>query len=168
MKRREGEEDPTRLSRLLASWPLRLLSPLALLLGCSGEPRAGTFVQMIDNAFSASVTRAPVGARVIFLNVGGNLHNARASDSSWKTAADIKSGGEETVVFDRPGVYPYYCTYHGTKDGKGMAGVVVVGDAVSRRGPRGPGRGGGRDRCRPKGSRGLPHDSVRGGRRRSG
>ncbi len=113
------------------------MTPLALVLACSGEPRAGTFVQMIDNAFSASVTRAPVGARVIFLNVGGNLHNARASDSSWKTAADIKSGGEETVVFDQAGVYHYYCTYHGTPDGKGMAGVIVIGDVPYTPSPKG-------------------------------
>lgn len=117
--------------------PLTFLLLAGLALGCSGEPRAGTFVQMIDNAFSATVTRVPVGARVIFMNVGGNLHNARASDTTWKTAMDVKPGGEETVVFDQAGVYHYYCSYHGTPEGRGMAGVVVVGDAAYTPSPKG-------------------------------
>ena len=101
---------------------------IAAALSCSGEPRTGTFVSMIDNQFNAAVTRVPVGARVIFMNVGANPHNAVAADSSWKTALEIKAGSEETVVFDKAGVYKYYCTFHGTRDGVGMAGVIVVGD----------------------------------------
>lgn len=110
---------------------------LALVLACKGEPRTGTFVSMIDNAFNASVTRVPVGARVIFMNVGGNPHNAVAVDSAWTTAVEIKPGKEETVVFDQAGVYRYYCTFHGTKDGRGMAGVIVVGDVAYSPSPKG-------------------------------
>ena len=114
-----------------------LAGTLALLLGCAGEPRAGTFVSMYDNGFNTAVTRVPVGARVIFMNVGGNLHNAVASDSSWTTPVEIKPGGEHTVVFDQAGVFSYYCTFHGTRDGAGMAGVVVVGDVAYSPSPRG-------------------------------
>jgi plastocyanin len=110
---------------------------LTLVLACTGEPRAGTFVSMIDNAFNTSVTRVPVGARVIFMNVGGNPHNAVAADSAWATALEIKPGKEETVVFDKAGIYRYYCTFHGTKDGKGMAGVIVVGDVAYSPSPKG-------------------------------
>ncbi len=106
-------------------------------LACAGEPRTGTFVSMIDNQFNAAVTRVPVGARVIFMNVGANPHNAVASDSSWKTATEIKAGAEETVVFDSAGIYKYYCTFHGTKDGKGMAAVIVVGDVAYSPSPKG-------------------------------
>ncbi len=110
---------------------------LVLLVGCSGEPRAGTFVTMIDNAFNTPVTRVPTGARVIFMNVGGSPHNAVAADSSWATAVEIKPGAEETVVFGQPGVYHYNCTFHGTRDGKGMAGVIVVGDVAYSPSPKG-------------------------------
>jgi plastocyanin len=110
---------------------------VAGILSCSGEPRTGTFISMIDNQFNAAVTRVPVGARVIFMNVGANPHNAVAADSSWKTALEIKAGAEETVVFDQPGVYKYYCTFHGTRDGIGMAGVIVVGDVAYSPSPRG-------------------------------
>jgi hypothetical protein len=92
---------------------------------------------MIDNAFNTPVTRVPTGARVIFMNVGGNPHNAVAADSGWSTAVEIKPGAEETVVFNQPGVYHYYCTFHGTKEGKGMAGVIVVGDVAYSPSPKG-------------------------------
>ncbi len=110
---------------------------IAAALSCAGEPRTGTFVSMIDNQFNAAVTRVPVGARVIFMNVGANPHNAVAADSSWATATEIKAGKDETVVFDQPGVYKYYCTFHGTRDGVGMAGVIVVGDVAYSPSPRG-------------------------------
>ena len=99
-------------------------------LSCASEPRAGTFVTMIDNQFSTAVTRAPVGARVIFMNVGANPHNAVAADSAWATPIEVKPGTEQTIVFDTAGVYRYYCTFHGTRDGKGMAGVIVVGNVA--------------------------------------
>jgi hypothetical protein len=96
---------------------------------------------MYDNAFNASVVRVPAGVRVKWINVGKNSHNAVASDGSWSTGApgsgDVLPGTERDIVFDRPGVYHYYCTYHGTKDGKGMAGVVVVGNAEYQPGKRG-------------------------------
>ena len=113
-----------------------ILAP-ALLFACKGEPRAGTFVSMIDNAFNAQVTRVPVGARVIFTNVGASLHNAVAGDSAWATAPEIKPGTGATVVFETAGVYRYYCTFHGTRDGKGMAGVIVVGDVAYSASPKG-------------------------------
>jgi Right handed beta helix region len=34
-------------------------------------------------------------------------------------------------------VYKYYCTFHGTKDGKGMAAVIVVGDISYSPSPKG-------------------------------
>ncbi len=119
----------------------RLLTLCALLwsLGC-GKPATdagGTFVSMYDNAFNPGVTHIPVGGRVDFLNLGGSIHNVTADDSSWRAvmetgATDIPphstlAGG--IALFAKPGVYSFHCSYHGTKDGKGMAGVIVVGDA---------------------------------------
>ena len=108
---------------------------------CGGDRQGGNFVTMYDNAFNATVVRVPVGVRVKWMNVGKNAHNAVAVDGSWSTGHgsthDLAPGSEQDLTFDKPGVYRYYCTYHGTKDGKGMAGVVVVGGAPYSPSPRG-------------------------------
>lgn len=115
---------------------------VAAALACGGGDRhGGNFVNMYDNAFNAAVVRVPVGVRVKWINVGKNVHNAVAADGSWSTAGkngpDMAPGAEQDVIFAKPGVYRYYCSYHGTRDGKGMAGVVVVGDVAYSPGPRG-------------------------------
>jgi plastocyanin len=125
--------------------PLRCGLPLLLAaaLACGGDRQGGNFVNMYDNAFNATIVRVPVGVRVKWMNVGKNLHNAVAADGSWSTGPgtagtpDLAPGAEQDLTFDRPGVYRYYCTYHGTRDGKGMAGVVVVGDVQYSPSPRG-------------------------------
>ena len=114
---------------------------VTLALGCGKREAAGTLINMYDNQFSGAVARVPVGARVTFLNGGRSIHNATAVDGTWKTGdVAAHSSGEGRggdVVFDKPGVYKYYCTYHGTKDGRAMSGVVVVGDASYSPSPRG-------------------------------
>jgi plastocyanin len=94
-----------------------------------GEVRIG----MLDNVFTRDVTRVPVGAEIVFRNQGKTVHNAVAVDGSWSTAdsfgADVlPTGAATTVTVDRPGVYRYYCTLHGTPDGDGMYATLVVGD----------------------------------------
>jgi hypothetical protein len=61
------------------------------------------------------------------------VHNAVAVDGSWSTAdsvgADVvPTGASTTLSVDRPGVYGYYCTLHGTPEGDGMYATLVVGD----------------------------------------
>ncbi|MFN0177611.1 MAG: right-handed parallel beta-helix repeat-containing protein [Gemmatimonadales bacterium] len=114
---------------------------LAAILGCGSPVPAGTLVNMYDNQYSGAVTKIPVGTRVTFLNQGRSVHNAVAADGRW-TTGDVpgRTGGEGKgpgIVFDSPGVHRYYCTYHGTKDGRGMAGVVVVGEVDYSPSPKG-------------------------------
>jgi plastocyanin len=131
--------------RIVALRPLCCGLPflLAAALACGRDRQGGNFVNMYDNAFNAPVVRVPVGVRVKWINVGKNPHNAVAADGSWSTGPgtagtpDLAPGAEQDLTFDRPGVYRYYCTYHGTRDGKGMAGVVVVGGAQYSPSPRG-------------------------------
>jgi hypothetical protein len=40
----------------------------------------------------------------------------------------MERGQTFSRTFDEPGVYPYFCTFHGTPEGDGMAGYVIVGD----------------------------------------
>ena len=126
--------------------PYRTLLGLTLALvaaGCSGKTDrdGGNFVSIYDNSFSASVIRVPEGGLVRWLHVGQVVHNVVAVDSSWTTSAgdhaDLKTGSESEHRFLKAGVYRYYCTYHGTPSGQGMAGVVVVGNAEYHPSPRG-------------------------------
>lgn len=87
---------------------------------------------MLDNAYNAPVVRIPVGAGVAFTNAGRNPHNIVPVDPGKWPAVDtaaVAPGGKLAVTLAEAGVYEFYCSYHGTKDGFGMAGAVVVGDA---------------------------------------
>jgi plastocyanin len=119
-----------------------LLAAVSLIgLGCGPKAGTGTMVVMYDNQYNAPVTKIPTGTRITFMNEGGNLHNATAVDGAWKSGdVPARTGGTGQggdVVFDKPGIYHYYCTYHGTKDGNGMAGVIVVGDTTYVASPKG-------------------------------
>jgi len=108
---------------------------LAAVTGCKREDFPGTaIVRMTDNTFSPMVTRVPVGSPVHFRNLGRIPHNAIDVDGDWGTDKvyghlEVPVGQWVEVRFDKPGVYHYYCSFHGSKQGDaGMVGVVVVGD----------------------------------------
>ncbi|HSJ44154.1 MAG TPA: plastocyanin/azurin family copper-binding protein [Euzebyales bacterium] len=96
----------------------------------TGEVRIG----MLDDVFTRD-GRVPVGTDVVFRNLGRTVHNAVTVDGSWSTAdtygADVMPvGASTTVTVDDPGVYRFYCTLHGTRDGDGMYATLVVGDVA--------------------------------------
>jgi len=111
--------------------------PVLALLGCRQVDLSGSsFVTMADNTFSPRQIRVPVGGHVHFRNWGGIIHNARAVDKSWSTdavsgRAEVKVGEWVDLKFTTPGVYQYFCSFHGTPDGEnGMVGTVIVGDVA--------------------------------------
>jgi plastocyanin len=98
--------------------------------GASIEGQAVT-VQMFDNRYEYTEITVPVGGTVTFVGAGHNPHNAMASDGSWSTEAVFGSleqhdGDAATIDFDTPGTYTFYCTFHGSPDGEGMAGTIIV------------------------------------------
>lgn len=52
-------------------------------------------------------------------------HTVEADDGSFKSDT-LTAGGQFEHKFDTPGGYPYYCSFHGDKHGKDMAGVITV------------------------------------------
>lgn len=96
---------------------------------------------MHDNTFNAPVVRIPAGAGVTFANAGRNPHNIVPVDpATWPTGFDtsaVAPGGNALLTLTKAGVYEYYCSYHGTKDGLGMAGAIVVGDVPYTGGAKG-------------------------------
>ncbi|MBE8401122.1 right-handed parallel beta-helix repeat-containing protein [Leptospira borgpetersenii] len=106
---------------------------------CFGEKKVGVegfaHVLMIDNSFSPPMQKIPVGGVIEFVNSGNNPHNAISVDKSWSTEKSFGSivmprGSKTKVTFLQEGVFPYFCSFHATSDGKnGMVGDVVVGNA---------------------------------------
>ena len=118
----------------------RIIVALCLAAGLSGcgkpqqNPTGTVLVSMADNSFSPAIVRVPVGGSILFMNTGRNDHNVTAVDKSWsseKTFGNIKMNPDDMteIVIGKEGVYPFYCSFHATPDGKtGMVGVAVVGN----------------------------------------
>jgi plastocyanin len=105
-----------------------------LLASCGGDDDHGAvFVDMKDNFFGRQVTYVPVGDPVLFRNDGNSPHNATSVNGDWSTEEvsgelPIDPGDDVEVSIDEAGVYEYFCTFHGSEGGDGMAAVLVVGD----------------------------------------
>jgi plastocyanin/fumarate reductase subunit D len=52
-------------------------------------------------------------------------HTVEADDGSFKSDT-LTAAGTFEHKFDSPGVYPYFCSFHGDKHGKDMSGVITV------------------------------------------
>ncbi|HKY49467.1 MAG TPA: right-handed parallel beta-helix repeat-containing protein [Acidimicrobiia bacterium] len=123
--------------RLRAVFRRELVGVAVIVTACSGvaeppDPMDVT-VLMVDNSYDSPVIEVPVGARVTFLGAGRNPHNAVAADGSWSTETEFGSleqfkGDAASIRFDAPGEYTFYCTFHGTAGGEGMAARLLVGD----------------------------------------
>ncbi|HKP84626.1 MAG TPA: DUF420 domain-containing protein [Blastocatellia bacterium] len=74
--------------------------------------------------FEPKEVTVPAGTTVEWTDVGGR-HTVEADDGSFKSDT-LVAGGKFEHKFDQPGVYPYYCEFHGDKHGQEMAGVITV------------------------------------------
>lgn len=116
--------------RTLAAVAAALLVLGTLAPALSGPTRGGedyVDIDAADDFFTAEVIRVPVGTEVEWTNVGRNPHTVTADDGSFDSG-NMAPGDDWSWTFDEPGVYRYYCVYHGAPGGIGMAGIVVVGD----------------------------------------
>jgi plastocyanin len=85
-------------------------------------------VSAIDNAFNASIVRIEPGQSIEWSMDGRSPHTVTADDGSFDSG-NLDPGATYTRMFEQPGVYSYYCKYHGGP-GVGMTGIVVVGDVA--------------------------------------
>lgn len=84
-------------------------------------------VSAVDDAFDPPDVEISEGDSVTWTNDGDTDHTVTASDGSFESG-NLEPGDSFTQTFDASGEFPYYCEYHGTADGEGMAGTVVVGE----------------------------------------
>jgi plastocyanin len=121
---------------VLAALAAALLAPAApaaaggFCAGYEGErltTAKGTRVRMSKNCFAPIVLHVRPGETVTFSNEDPEAHTVGGSAGSFGDMhREIAPGESFTHTFAEEGVYPYVCLIH-----PGMAGAIVVGDAVA-------------------------------------
>lgn len=77
-------------------------------------PTVGSHSERIiirDFAFSPGNLQVPVGATVVWRNEDSAPHDATSRDGTWNTRL-LSQGDSESITFDSPGAYEYYCSVH--------------------------------------------------------
>lgn len=106
-------------------WALGLAGAVVLALG-SPATAATTEVVMKDNVYLPESVSIAVGDTVTWVNDGRSPHNVTYGDKS-KESGTIAPGEEYSITFDSAQTLYYYCSFHSSGPGRGMAGVVKVG-----------------------------------------
>jgi plastocyanin/uncharacterized membrane protein YozB (DUF420 family) len=103
---------PTTPAQLMSAQPANVEKVTVKISNFQFEPKeltikAGTVVEWIDS---------------------GGRHTVEADDGAFKSET-LTAGGKFEHRFESPGVYAYYCTFHGDKHGQDMAGTITVTSA---------------------------------------
>jgi plastocyanin len=109
------------------------LTTMALLIGgvVTATAQARHDVDVQDDSFAPARVTVEVGDTVAWSQSGANPHSVTAADGSFDSHPlcppdCMEQGDAHEQRFDAEGEVAYYCKVHGTADGQGMAGVVVV------------------------------------------
>jgi len=88
-------------------------------------PTSEKVVVTISNfKFDPKEVKVKAGTTVAWTNSGGR-HTVMSEDGSFDSGT-LTAGQSYEHKFEKPGVYSYYCMFHGERGGKDMAGVVTV------------------------------------------
>jgi plastocyanin len=85
-------------------------------------------IEAKDNKFEPQFVTVSPGTKVTFENKGRNPHNVIPVDKEQFEAVptdEFQAGDVATIAFDDVGIYPYYCSLHGTPSA-GMDGRIRV------------------------------------------
>lgn len=88
-------------------------------------------IEARDNKFVPQFVTVSPGTEITFDNKGRNPHNVIPVDESQFAAIptdDLQPGDTGVLTFDDPGLYPYYCTLHGTPSA-GMDGRIRIAES---------------------------------------
>jgi plastocyanin len=87
-------------------------------------------VAIQDDVFVPRQVEIDAGGTVVWEHAGQRPHSVTASEGSFDSRT-LESGASFSQTFSQPGTFTYYCRFHGSPSGQGMAGVVVVRGAPS-------------------------------------
>ena len=93
---------------------------------CAGFASGDTLI-MRDSCFEGTAHFASPGGTLVVSNEGSAPHSFTAVDGSFDTGL-LQPGQTARIPLEADGISRAYCTLHGTADGHGMAGVLVVGN----------------------------------------
>jgi plastocyanin len=82
-------------------------------------------VSIQDDVFVPRRVEIDAGGTVVWQHAGQRPHTVTASDGSFDSGT-LESGESFSQTFSQAGTFSYYCRFHGSPSGEGMAGVVVV------------------------------------------
>ena len=88
---------------------------------------SGTTLSVLDSCFNGIAHSAPIGQTLTVSNEGQLPHTLTSIDGSFDTG-QLLPGESASLSFDVAGIYKVFCTLHGSIDGSGMAGVLIVGE----------------------------------------
>lgn len=114
---------------LLVACATLLTAAVMLFVMPPGAQGATATVDVEDSQFSPATINIQAGDTVDWEFVGSTNHNVTAADNSFASAT--MTSGTFSRTFNTGGTFAYYCTIHGTIQGQGMAGTVVVADAAT-------------------------------------
>jgi len=121
-----------RISTLVAA------AALGLVLPGMAVAQSGNEVEVVDSSFEPASLTVTAGEEVTWTHTGSLPHTVTSSDGDFDSSpgcASFSDGGSGACMdngetfqftFDSPGTYAYYCKLHGTSEGGGMAGTIVV------------------------------------------
>ncbi|HEX2042579.1 MAG TPA: cupredoxin domain-containing protein [Acidimicrobiales bacterium] len=104
-----------------------ILAAVVLAIMAQPVPAATINVEMRDDFFVPRDVTVTQNDEILWRNVGANPHTATASNGMFDSG-NVDPGGTFAFPFTNvpPGTYIYYCRYHGTPQGQGMAGTITV------------------------------------------
>jgi len=91
----------------------------------SGNSASEVVVSIVDSSFENKKITVTVGTTVVWTHNGNSPHTVTLDNGSYDSG-NLISGDLVSYTFTETGTYNYYCSYHGSPNGQGMSGVIIV------------------------------------------
>ena len=112
-----------------------LIVGVAAVAGAPGSGAAGPGVSVSDQDFSPAGIKVAIDEPVVFTltQSARNAHSITSDDGAFpEQKLDYYAYKDQVnLKLSKAGRYAYYCKYDGGKGGKGMSGVILVGDPAA-------------------------------------
>src|SRR5215212_5230559 len=116
-----------RLVGTMAVMALLALFTLVPLAGAAPRAAETKTVSIKDFAFDPKTISVNLGDTITWTNDGPSPHTVSADDGSFDSG-NLDKGATFSHTFDKAGTVAYFCKYHGSKGGTGMAASITVAE----------------------------------------